>query len=220
MTGFVPPDEFVRRSTDLASPPLVPEIRLHLSTDVYRLWQDLEQREGRSDLPPPFWGFAWAGGQALARYLLDNPRLVQHKRVLDVAAGCAVAGIAAVRCGARSVVANDPDPLAAAAARLNADVNDAYLEVYTDDLLDGDGQAADVVLVGDAWYEHQLAERMLGFIERVCARGATVLIGDPGRTYLPRDRLRRLATYDVPVSRSIEDADVKPTTVFTLDPPH
>jgi predicted nicotinamide N-methyase len=175
-------------------------------------------------LPPPFWAFPWAGGQALARYLLDQPDSVRGQVVLDLASGSGLVAIAAAMAGAASVTPSDTDPLAVAAITLNAGVNRVRLEPTAGDLLGapGPGQPAgapvraDVVLAGDAFYDRELAARLLPFLERASQAGALVLVGDPGRAYLPRERFTRVAAYDVPVERVIEDADVKPTTVWRL----
>jgi predicted nicotinamide N-methyase len=175
-------------------------------------------------LPPPFWAFPWAGGQGLARYLLDQPDCVRGRVVLDLASGSGLVAIAAAVAGAASVTPSDPDPLAVAAITLNAGVNRVKLEPTVGDLLGtpGRGQETgapvrpDVVLAGDAFYDRDLAARLLPFLERASQAGAMVLVGDPGRAYLPQERFTQIAAYDVPVERVIEDADVKPTTVWRL----
>lgn len=177
-------------------------------------------------MPPPFWAFPWAGGQALARYLLDHPDCVRGRIVLDLASGSGLVAIAAAAAGAASVTPSETDPLAAAAIRLNAGVNRVRLEPTVGDLLDTPGPSrqpvpadsvpADAVLAGDAFYDRGMAGLMLPFLERASQAGALVLVGDPGRAYLPRDRFAQVATYEVPVERVIEDADVKPTTVWRL----
>jgi predicted nicotinamide N-methyase len=201
-------DELIVRHTRIGSVPLVPELLLHLTEDVYGLW------EATAEPAPPFWAVSWAGGQVLARHLLDNPDVVLGRRVLDVGAGCGMAAIAAARAGAKSVVAADIDPRAVAVMSMNARANDVVIDAVLDDPLDGDGGDADVVLVGDAFYERALGERMTPFLDRVVGRSATVLVGDLGRAYLPRDRLSSIATYDVPVSADVEDATTKRTTVW------
>ena len=218
------PAAFIRANTWLAAPPLLPEIRLYLARDAFGLWERIEQDTGQQQLPPPFWAFPWAGGQALARYLLDHPDQVRGRTVLDLAAGSGLVAIAAALAGAASVTPSETDALAAAAIRLNAGVNRVRLEPTAGDLLSGpepgpgppDTPPADVVLAGDAFYDRGMAGLMLPFLERACQAGALVLVGDPGRAYLPRERLTRVAAYDVPVERVIEDADVKHTTVWCL----
>ncbi|RZK80223.1 MAG: methyltransferase, partial [Methylobacterium sp.] len=166
-------------------------------------------------LPPPFWAFAWAGGQALARYILDNPGLVAGRRVLDFASGSGLVAIAAARSGAEHVTASDLDPFAIPAIGLNAAANGVAerIEAVSRDLIGSDPGSA-VVLAADIFYEQDLAARVTAWLSGLHARGATVLVGDPGRSYLPRDRLTELATYTVPVSRSLEDAEVKRSSVW------
>lgn len=207
---------FVRAHARLGPVPGIPELRLHLADDLFGLWTRTEAEAGRRGIPPPYWAFAWAGGQALARYLLDHPELVEGRRVLDVAAGSGLVAIAAARAGAADVTASDVDPLAAAAIALNAAANGVTVSVLPRDVLTGDGSPADVVLAGDAFYEQPLAARIIAFLERAQARGAVVLAGDPGRAYLPRRRVQAVASYDVPVSPALEDTPVKRVTVWRL----
>jgi predicted nicotinamide N-methyase len=207
---------FVRANTSLAAVPLVPEITLHLAAEPIALWERTERDAGRAGLPPPFWAFPWAGGQVLARYLLDHPECTAGRTVLDLAAGSGLVAIAAAKTGAACVTASDTDPLAAVATRLNAAVNGVTLTATVGDILDGGIDGADVVLAGDAFYEKPMADRVLPFLERARAAGALVLVGDPGRAYLPRDRFQVVATYDVPVSEALEDATIKRTTVWGL----
>ena len=173
-------------------------------------------------MPPPFWAFPWAGGQALARYLLDHPDCVRGRAVLDLASGSGLVAIAAATAGAASVTPSETDSLALTAITLNAGVNRVRLEPAVGDLLAApeysDASAADVVLAGDAFYDRDMAGLMLPFLERASQAGALVLVGDPGRAYLPRERFTPVATYDVPVERVIEDTDVKPSTVWRLAP--
>jgi predicted nicotinamide N-methyase len=199
----------------LAEVPFLPEVRLHLAEDAIVLWARMEAAAGQS-LPPPFWASAWAGGQALARYVLDHPEVVAGRRVLDLAAGSGLVSLAAAKAGAASVVANDVDPYALAAVRLNAQANGVVVDSRGGDLLDGDGAGADVVLAGDVFYSREMSERVLGFLDRVAVRGSTVLVGDPGRAYLPKERLEVVATYRVPIVGALEDAEVKQTDVLRL----
>lgn len=210
-------DEFVRANTALIPVPLVPEIRLHLASEAIPLWQKTEDELGAMGLPPPFWAFAWAGGQALARHILDDPATVTGKRVLDIGAGSGLGAIAASLAGAARVEATEIDPHAIAAIRLNAVLNGVAVTARLEDVLDGD-VTADLILAGDIFYEKPLAERALRFLESQAARGAAVLIGDPGRSYLPRDRLDGVASYSVPVSRDLEDTEIKNTAVWRLAP--
>jgi predicted nicotinamide N-methyase len=197
--------------------PMAPEIRLHLAEDAIVLWARMEAEAGR-ELPAPFWASAWLGGQALARFLLDHPELVAGRRVLDVAARSGVVGIAACLAGADSVTANDIDPYAAVAIGFNARANDVDICVDRRDLLDGDGGDAEVVLAGDAFYSPSMAGAMLPFLERASARGARVLVGDPGRGDLPDERLRVIATFPTADAASLVDAQIEQVHVLQLVP--
>jgi predicted nicotinamide N-methyase len=199
----------------LAEVPFVPEVRLHLAEDAIVLWARMEAAAGET-LPPPFWASAWAGGQGLARYVLDHPGMVAGRRVLDLAAGSGLVSVAAAMAGARSVTANDIDPYALAAVRLNAQANGVEVASRGGDLLDGAAEGAEVVLAGDVFYSRDMAERVLRFLDRVVARGGVVLVGDPGRAYLPRERLEPVASYRVPMVGALEDAEIKQTDVLRL----
>lgn len=207
------PRAFVRAHTILLPPPLVPEVQLHLAVETVDIWQHTEDALGEMGLPPPFWAFAWAGGQALARYCLDNPGIVAGKRVLDFAAGGAVSGIAAMKAGASAVTACELDGFAIAAIEANAEANGVTVETRLGDLV-GSDEGWDVVLAGDVFYEAEPARIIGGWLEMLHARGATVLIGDPGRSFLPQDRLDRLAGYTVPVTRDLEDREVRYAKVW------
>jgi predicted nicotinamide N-methyase len=210
---------FIRTNTRLKQVPHVPEISLYVADESVPIWLKTEEELATIGLPPPYWAFAWAGGQALARYVLDNPPTVAGKRVLDLASGSGLVAIAAAMAGAAPVIAADIDAFTEAAVALNAEANDVYIEVLVRDLLDQPAQDApryDVILVGDLFYERDTAGRALAFLDRHAATGTRVLIGDPGRTYLPKDRLRRLAEYSVPVTRELEDLEIKRTTVWEL----
>lgn len=207
---------FVLANTELLAPPLVPEIKLHLATQSLPIWEKTEAELGAVNVPPPYWAFAWPGGQALARHVLDHPALVSGRHVLDLGSGCGLGAIAAMRAGALSVLANDIDALALAAVRLNSEANEVALETTSADLLDDDLRGFDVVLVGDLFYERQLAARVLACIEASARQGVLVLIGDPRRNYFPQERFAPAARYDVPVTLDLEDSLVKPTTVWRL----
>lgn len=210
---------FIRANTRLTPVPHVPEIALYVATEAVPIWQKTEEELDAMGLPPPYWAFAWAGGQALARHVLDHPVLVAGQRVLDLAAGSGLVAIAAAKAGAAPVIAADIDAFTEPAIALNAEANDVYIEVLTQDLLDSaapDTPRYDVILVGDLFYERDTAARALIFLDRNAARGSRVLIGDPGRTYLPKDRLVRLAEYSVPVTRELEDMEIKGTSVWEL----
>lgn len=210
-------DAFIRANTRLRAVPLTPEISLFVADEAVPLWHKTEEEIGEAGLPPPFWAFAWAGGQALARHILDNACLVRDKTVLDLASGSGLVGIAAMKAGAASVTVADIDAFACAAAALNAAQNGVTLTTCESDLLaGGHSDHWDVILAGDIFYERDTAQRAFDFLHGHAARGATVLIGDPGRSYLPRDKLRRLADYSVPVTRDLEDAEIKQTAVWGL----
>lgn len=194
---------------------MVPEILLYQSSDAIGLWERTERELGEPDRQPPFWAFAWAGGQALARYLLDNPQVTAGHRVLDLGSGSGLTAIAAALTGATSVLASELDPIAITAIGLNAALNSVEIGT-TGDLLDTDGGDAEVVLAADIWYERQLSARAIRLLRRASARGATVLAGDVGRAFLPREHMRDLAAYDIPVVAELEDATVKRTLVMTL----
>ena len=210
------PDAFIVANTRQLSPPLVPEIRLHLAEESVPIWQKTEEELGEMNVPPPFWAFAWAGGQALARYLLDNPVRVAGRSVLDLGSGSGLTAIAAKRAGAASVLAADIDAFACAAVRLNAALNGVAVDVTDEDLLARAPDPADVVLVGDLFYERELAARVMAFIETAKGAGAQILVGDPQRSYFPTDRFTQAAAYQVPVTRELEDAEIKRTAVWTL----
>ena len=207
------PLAFIRAETRLLPVPYAPEILLHVADEATELWQKTEEELGEIGLPPPFWAFAWAGGQALARYILDNPEAVRGKRVLDFASGSGLVAIAAMRAGAAQVAACDIDAFAIAAIALNAEANGVTVFPVQADLVGQDG-GWDAVLAGDICYERDLAARVTEWLISLSRRGATVLIGDPGRSYLPREQLDNLALYQVPVTRTLEDSDIKKTGVW------
>lgn len=208
--------DFIRANTALIAPPHVPEIVLHLADEAHGLWHRTEEELEAIGLPPPFWAFAWAGGQGLARHVLDHPELVAGKRVLDFASGSGLVAIAAAMAGAAHVLAADIDPFCAAAIALNARQNGVGIAFAGNDLVDSAGPW-DVVLAGDVFYDRELAGRLLPWFRALGAGGADILIGDPGRAYLPRTGLIPLATYQVPVTRALEDSQVKRTTVWRLE---
>ena len=207
---------FIQQNATLLSPPLVPEVRLYLAEESMPIWQKTEDELGRMNVPPPYWAFAWAGGQALARYILDNTAHVAGRRVLDLGAGSGVTSIAAMKAGAQSVLAADIDPYATAAIALNAQANGVPVETTTADLLADPPAEFGAILVGDLFYERALADRVLVFIQAAQARGAEVLVGDPRRSYFPKDKFRQVADYSVPVTRDLEDMEIKRTAVWQL----
>jgi predicted nicotinamide N-methyase len=216
-TPIADKDAFIRANTRLRPVPLAPEIAILVADEAVPLWHKTEEELGEAGLPPPFWAFAWAGGQALARHILDHSDIVRGKIVLDLASGSGLVGIAAMKAGAASVTVADIDAFACAAATLNAVKNDVTLSICQDDLLAApDGGLWDVILAGDIFYERDTAQRAFDFLHGHAARGAAVLIGDPGRSYLPRGKLRRIADYSVPVTRDLEDTEIKQTAVWEL----
>ena len=206
-------ERFILENTALIAPPHVPEIRLHLADEAHDLWRRTEEELAEFGLPPPFWAFAWAGGQGLARYVLDNPDAVRGKRVLDFATGSGLVAIAAAKAGAAEVIAADVDPFCVAAVSLNAAANAATMRFEGRDLV-GEDLGVEVLLAGDVFYDRVFADQLIPWFSRLADGGTIVLIGDPGRSYLPRERLTKLAEYQVPVTRALEDAEVKRTTVW------
>jgi predicted nicotinamide N-methyase len=206
-------EAFIRANTALAAAPNVPEIWLHLADEAHELWLKTEDELAEIGLPPPFWAFAWAGGQGLARHVLDHPEIVCGLDVLDFASGSGLVGIAAVKAGAIAVVAADIDPFSATAVAMNAAANGVAISHTSANLIQAD-HGWDVVLAGDVFYDRALAAELTPWLHTLTRRGATVLIGDPGRSYLPKQRLEPVAVYQVAVTRLLEDAEVKRTTVW------
>ena len=208
---------FIRTHTAVARPPLVPEIALHLATEITPIWQATEAWLAKANIEPPFWAFAWPGGQALARLLLDEPARVAGRRVLDFAAGCGIGAIAAARSGAVRVEAADIDPLAAAAVRLNAALNGVSVATLAEDLV-GAPCRWDTVLAGDVCYEAPMARHILPWLRSLAAAGAEVLLADPGRAYLPREGLEPVRSFRVPTTRELEDREEREVTIHRLLP--
>ena len=206
-------DAFIHGNSELLTPPLVPEIRLHLASEVLPLWRKTEEELAEIGVPPPYWAFAWAGGQALARYVLDHPGVAAGKKVLDFGAGSGLVAVAAAKAGAAHVCAADIDPFAIAAIARNAAVNGVKVETLAKDVIGGT-RMFDLILVGDMCYERPLAERLMAWLKD--AR-ADVLLGDPGRSYFPKSGLSQLATYSVPTTRDLEDREIRETGVWRLD---
>jgi predicted nicotinamide N-methyase len=207
--------EFIRAHTRLLAVPHAPEIRLYLADEATALWEKTEEELGEMGLPPPFWAFAWAGGQALARYVLDHPTIARGERVLDFASGSGLVAIAAALAGAASVEGSEIDQFALASIALNAEANGVAVTPRGSDIV-GQDEGWTLVLAGDVSYERDLAERVTDWLAMLAARGAHVLIGDPGRTYLARDRLEAIAEYRIPVTRALEDMEVKQTQVWAF----
>lgn len=212
------PVAFILAETRLRPVPHAPEIMLHVADEATELWQRTEEELGEIGLPPPFWAFAWAGGQALARYILDHPETVRGRRVLDFASGSGLVAIAAMKAGAAEVTACDIDPFAIAAVGVNAQANGVAVTPLASDIVGQDG-GWDTVVAGDICYEQDLAARVIEWLLALSNRGATVLIGDPGRSYLPKARLESLAVYEVPVTRTLEDSDIKKSSVWRFRRP-
>ena len=212
------PTLFVQRNTAIVAPPLVPEIRLHLATAITPLWQATEETLARGAVPPPYWAFAWAGGQALARYLLDHPETVRGREVLDIGSGSGIVAIAAAKAGASRVVAAEIDHFAAAAIALNMALNGVTIRIETRDLLDRAAAGWGVALAGDICYEEPMSSRAMALLRRIAARGRLALLGDPGRSYLPRSGLVERARYTVSTSRELEDRDEREGVVWQVLP--
>lgn len=208
------PAAFIRANTELLRPPLVPEVVLHLATEIVPIWRKTEEELAAEGIPPPFWAFAWAGGQALSRWVLDNPETVRGKRVLDFATGSGVSAIAAMKAGAREVVANEIDAFAIAAATLNAAANGVALTSAHEDLI-GRDDGWDTVLAGDVCYEREMSAKVFDWLKALARRGALVLVGDPGRNYLPKG-MTELAVYDVQTTRELEDREIRWTKVWRV----
>jgi predicted nicotinamide N-methyase len=205
---------FILENTKPIAPPLVPEIILRLAEESLPIWQKTEDELGELNVPPPYWAFAWAGGQAVSRYLLDHRDVCEGRQVLDLGSGSGLSAIAAAKAGASRVLAADIDKLALAACSVNAVANAVTVETTDKDLLSGPPPKASIVIVGDLFYERELAERVLSFIEAAKSEGCSVYIGDPRRSYFPEGKFTPLAVYEVPVTRELEDYEIKRTTVW------
>ena len=208
---------FIRRETTIISPPLTPGIRLYQATEITPIWRATEAKLANAEVPPPFWAFAWAGGQALARYILDNPETVADKRVLDFGSGSGLVAIAAAKAGAASVRASEIDPIATAAIALNAGVNGVEIEIVLEDVI-GQPSGAEIILIGDLCYEKPLTDRLVAWLRLEAAAGTLVLMGDPGRSYLPVIGMERLAAYEVATSLELEDRISRDALVWRILP--
>jgi predicted nicotinamide N-methyase len=201
----------------MVNPPLVPELRLHLAVEVMPLWRKTEEELEAMGVPPPYWAFAWAGGQALARYILDHPAEVEGRSVLDFGSGSGIVALAAAKSGARAVTAADIDRYAQAAITLNARANAVHITVEPADIIGAPGDWR-TILCGDMCYERPLAERLLAWLTERAATGTRVLLGDPGRSYFPKSGMEKLATYRVQTTRELEDSEIRETSVYALTP--
>lgn len=210
------PEGFIRTQTKIARPSLVPEVKLHLATEIAPIWRATQDELDNAGVPPPYWAFCWPGGQALTRFLFDQPHWVKGKRVLDFAAGSGISGIGAARMQAAHVTAAEIDNYAVAAIRLNAKLNKAKIDIVTEDLVGKCDLGFDVVLAGDVCYERPMAERVFAWFQELAESGVTILMGDPGRAYLPRRGLVEMARYQVPTSTELEDKDMRLTLVWRI----
>ncbi len=214
------PQGFIRTNTALEAPAMVPEFKLWLASEYVPIWQATEAWLDEQNIDPPYWAFCWPGGQAVARYLLDNPQLVAGKRVVDFAAGSGVSSMAAAKAGAAAVVANDIDELSLIAARLNAEANGLAVDTSSADWLAGaDGAPeTDVVIAGDVCYEREMSVRALAWLRSHAARGRLVLLGDPGRNYFSAQGLVECARYEIPTSLQLENRGMRETVVWRVLP--
>jgi predicted nicotinamide N-methyase len=210
------PDTFIRTQTKIARPSLVPELKLHLATEISPIWRATQTELDDYGMPPPYWAFCWPGGQALTRFLIDQPQWVKGKRVLDFAAGSGLSGIGAAKMKAAQVTAAEIDDFAATAIKLNAKLNKVQIEIVTEDLVGRLDLGFDVVLAGDVCYERPMAERVFAWFEQLADTGVMVLMGDPGRAYLPRRGLVEMARYMVPTSTELEDKDMRLTLIWRI----
>ncbi|KAA1058335.1 class I SAM-dependent methyltransferase [Azospirillum argentinense] len=210
--------DFIRSNTVVTRTPLLPEIALHLATEITPLWEATEDSLKESNVPPPYWAFAWPGGQAVARLVLDRPELVADKSVLDFAAGTGLVGIAAMMAGAARVQSCDIDRFALSAIALNAESNGVYVKAVSADLVDRPLPGIDVVLAGDVCYEKPMADRVTAWLRGIAATGTLVLLGDPGRAYVPLSGIERVAQYSVPTSLELEDREMRETVIWRLLP--
>jgi predicted nicotinamide N-methyase len=213
---MTPAEAFIRNHTALAAPPACPELRLYLAGEITPLWQATEEFLRHHNIAPPFWAFPWVGGQALARHLMDHPDLVAGQRVLDFAAGCGIVAIAAARMGALSVTASEIDLLALEAIALNARENQVTVATSIEDVLEREDCPWDVILAGDVCYEKPMADKVFAWMRRSAAKGAQVLLADPGRAYLPKTGLMRLASMTIACSLELEDRVSREVGIYRI----
>ena len=211
------PRAFILANTRLQAVPHAPEISLWLADEITPIWKLTEEELGELGLPPPFWAFAWSGGQGLARWVLDNPASFDGQTVVDFATGSGLVGIAVMKAGAKSVLAADIDPFCEAAVRLNAEANGVAMAFTDRNLLDAPPPRVDVICAGDVCYEKPMTDRVMAWLGAARAQGSRVFIGDPHRTYFRTDGLTHLAEYQVPTTRELEDFAIKRSSVFELD---
>ncbi len=211
------PVDFIRTQTQVVCPSILPEIKLHMATEVTPLWKLTEEALRGDNLSPPFWAFAWPGGQGVARFVLDHPEVVKGKRILDMAAGSGVVAVAAMKVGAKSALAVDIDRLAIEAIKLNAGLNGVEVKTCEGIDLSKPFKQADVILAGDVFYEQMMSASFNRWMRLCVEIGKGVYVGDPGRAYVPHEGLIRLASYDVPTSRDLEDRDMRTVTVWRME---
>ncbi|MDG4873779.1 methyltransferase [Mesorhizobium sp. WSM4935] len=216
------PADFIKTNMRLAPAPSVPEVQLyqaHPGSGLRRLLEPDDDNDGIEAEPqPPYWAYAWAGGAVLARYILDRPSIVAGKRVLDLGAGSGLVGIAAAKAGARMVIAAEIDGNGVVALRLNAEANGVAIQIRDEDVTAGPPPAADLVLAGDIFYAQDVGQRMAPFLDRCLGAGIDVLVGDPGRAWLPRSRLCLLGEYHVPDVGGNGGSEPRPSAVFAFVP--
>ena len=210
------PKDFILAHTVAVSPPACPEMRLHLATEITPMWQATETYLDRHNVPPPYWAFPWVGGQALARHILDNPELVRGKAILDFASGSGLVAIAAMMAGAEKVLATDIDGVALAAIKLNAEINGVEVIASDEDVLDRDDCPWDLIVAGDVCYEKPMGEKVFAWLRRCSAGGATALMADPGRAYLPKTGLMRLAQMTIACSLELEDKTSRDVGIYQI----
>jgi predicted nicotinamide N-methyase len=208
--------EFIRQQTAVTAASLVPEIKLYLAAEVTPLWQMAEEQFKQTGMPPPYWAFAWPGGQGLARHILDNPALVKGRRVLDFAAGCGIAAIAAMKMGAKHAMAIDIDPVAEAAAQMNAEMNGVNVDVRSTIDMNKAYAGADLILAGDVCYQQMMSTTIVRWLRMCAEKGTRVLLAEPGRAYVPHEGLKEIARYEVPTSRDLEDSDSRIVTLWEM----
>lgn len=211
------PVKFIQAQTQIICPSILPEIKLHLATEVTPLWKLTEEALRRDDLPPPFWAFAWPGGQGIAKFVLDNPVVVRGKRIIDMASGSGIVAIAAMKAGAKSALAVDIDRLALEAIKLNAILNGVKVAAVEKVDFSKPFAKADVILAGDVFYQQAMSASLLRWLRLCVEVGKEVYVGDPGRAYVPQKGMVRLASYDVPTSRDLEDCSMRTATVWRME---
>jgi predicted nicotinamide N-methyase len=208
--------DFIRQQTAVTTASLVPEIKLYLAAEVTPLWQMAEEQFKQTGMPPPYWAFAWPGGQGLARHILDNPALVRGHRILDFAAGCGIAAIAAMKMGAKQAMAIDIDPVAEAAAQMNAGLNNVIIDVRSTIDMNKPFAGVDLILAGDVCYQQMMSTTIVRWLRMCVENGTRVMLADPGRAYVPHEGLKEIARYEVPTSRDLEDSDSRIVTLWEM----